>query len=90
MGALSSTFKPSDFGLDAQDLQDMNLEDDDEDESDSNEEDEVDPIAAERKRRQKRQDMLKRSAGEPIKPKISEIHKMMPQFLAMLRMVLAE
>lgn len=90
MGALSSTFKPSDFGLDAQDLQDMSLEDDDDDESDSNEEDEVDPIAAERKRRQKRQDMLKRSAGEPIKPKISEIHKMMPQFLAMLRMVLAE
>jgi len=92
MGALGSTFKPSDFGLDAQDLQDMNLDDDDEDddESESDDEDDADPIAAERKRRQKRQDMLKRTAGEPVKPDIDEVHKMMPQFLAMLRMVLAE
>ncbi|CAK4032824.1 PX domain-containing [Lecanosticta acicola] len=90
LGALASTFKPSDFGLDAQDLQDMSLEDDEDDESDSNDEDEADPIAAERKRRQKRQDVLKRTAGEPLKPPISEIYKMMPQFLAMLRMVLAE
>ncbi|KAI5369462.1 Putative PX-associated domain, PX domain superfamily [Septoria linicola] len=90
MGGLASTFKPSDFGLDAQDLADMDLGDEDDDESDSDEEDEDDPIEAERKRRRRKQDVLKRTAGEPIKPEVSELHKMMPQFLSMLRMVLAE
>lgn len=90
-GGLAATFKPSDFGLNPQDLQDLDMaDDDDDDETDSDEEDEDDPIGAERKRRQKRQDMLKRTAGEPIKPEISELHRMMPQFLSMLRMTLSE
>lgn len=90
-GGLAATFKPSDFGLNPQDLQDLDMaDDDDDDDEDSEEDDEDDPIGAERKRRQKRQDVLKRTAGEPIKPEISELHKMMPQFLSMLRMTLAE
>lgn len=91
MSGLASTFQPSDFGLDAQDLADMDLADeDDEEESDSEEDEEDDPIEAERRRRRKRQDVLKRTSGEPVKPEIHELQKMMPQFLAMLRMVLAE
>lgn len=89
----STTFRPGDFGLDAMDLQDMDMADDD-DESSANEEadddlDDEDPIAAERKRRSKQRDLLKRSAGEPVKPPVEECSKMMPHFLAMLRMVLA-
>ena len=61
-----------------------------EEEDEEDEEDEDDPIEAERKRRRRKQDVLKRSAGEPIKPEVTELHKMMPQFLSMLRMVLAE
>ncbi|SMQ45922.1 unnamed protein product [Zymoseptoria tritici ST99CH_3D7] len=91
MGGLAATFKPSDFGLNPQDLQDLDMGDEDDDEdSESEDDDGEDPIGAERKRRQKRQDMLKRTAGEPIKPEIQELHKMMPSFLAMLRMTLAE
>ena len=91
-GGLGLAFKPGDFGLHPMDLQDMDLGDDDDDDfSDSDEDDDkMDPIIAERNRRQKRQDVLKRSAGEPVKPPASECHKMMPQFLSMLRMVLAE
>ena len=90
VNALASTFQPGDFGLNAMDLQDMDLADEDDDLSDTEEEEEDDPFAAERKRRLKRQDTLKRSAGEPVKPFITECHRMMPQFLAMTRMVLAE
>lgn len=90
MGGLTSTFKPGDFGLNAMDLQDLDMADEDEDFSSDEESDNEDPIVAERKRRAKRQDMLRRSAGEPVKPPISELPRMMPQFLAMLRMVLAE
>ncbi|KAK3701341.1 hypothetical protein LTR37_015563 [Vermiconidia calcicola] len=90
MGGLANTFKPGDFGLNAMDLQDLDMADeDDEDETDSDEEDEDDPIAAERKRRQRKQDMLKRSAGEPVKPEIVELGRMMPGFLEMVRGVLA-
>ncbi|KAK5174134.1 uncharacterized protein LTR77_001214 [Saxophila tyrrhenica] len=90
MAGLAATFKPGDFGLNAMDLQDMDMGDEDEEFSESEEEDEeVDPIAAERKRRRRRQDVLKRSAGEPMKPGIEEVYKMEPQFLAMVRMVLA-
>ncbi|KEQ97379.1 hypothetical protein AUEXF2481DRAFT_63782 [Aureobasidium subglaciale EXF-2481] len=86
---LIKTFKPDDFGLNALDIQDLN---DDEDEYSSTDEDEedADPIAAERKRRARRQDFLRRSAGEPVKPDIVEVTKMRDGFLAMLRMVLAE
>lgn len=88
MNGFSNAFKPGDFGLNAMDLQDMELGEDDDD-SESEEDEDEDPIAAERKRRQKRQDMLKRNAGEPEKPEIEEIYKMMPEFLILLRMVLA-
>ena len=94
---LAGTFKPGDFGLDAMDLQDLDMGDEfEEDESDGSEgegldEDEVaDPIEAERRRRRKNQDVLKRSAGEPIKPEVKELGKMEEGFLAMLRNVLAE
>ena len=49
-----------------------------------------DAVEAERKRRGRQRDLLKRSAGEPIKPVIEELPKMSEQFTAMLRMVLAE
>ncbi|KAL0938975.1 px domain protein [Colletotrichum truncatum] len=83
-------FSSSDFGLDQQDLQDMAYEDDAEDEEDAEKEDELDPIEAERRRRAKRRDRLRRSAGEPVKPPVSEIHKLKENFLVMLREVLAE
>ncbi|KAK2806945.1 hypothetical protein FQN51_005747 [Onygenales sp. PD_10] len=87
----SATFRGSDFGLDEADLDDLAISDlasnpSDEDSDD----DELDPIALERKRRAKRQDRLRRSAGEPIKPQVSEILKLRESFGAMLRMVLAE
>ncbi|KAI7601852.1 hypothetical protein KC343_g12675 [Hortaea werneckii] len=84
-------FKSSDFGINALDLQDMGLEEDQsDDEVSSDEEAEAaDPIAAERKRRKKNQDLLRRNAGEPEKPKVQECYKMMPGFVEMLRMVLA-
>ncbi|KAK1822321.1 hypothetical protein LTR12_003261 [Friedmanniomyces endolithicus] len=92
---LAATFQPGDFGLDAMDLQDLALGDEDEeDEGESSEEDEVeaggDPMEAERKRRKRNQDALKRSAGEPVKPRVVELPKMMEGFLGMLRGVLAE
>lgn len=91
MGALAATFQPSDFGLNAQDLQDMGLDEEEEEFSDSeDEDDDADPIVAERKRRARHQAVLKRTAGEPVKPEIVELGKISEQFNAMLRMVLAE
>jgi hypothetical protein len=88
-GALA--FKSSDFGLDQEDLNEMGYDDDDsEEEAEAEEEDEMDPIDAERKRRARRQDRLRRNAGEPTKPEVSEVHKLKENFLVMLRMVLAE
>lgn len=74
------------------DLEELDYDDEDENESTDEEEnlDELDPIAAERKRRMKVQDRLRRSAGEPVKPPVSEVLKLHPSFLVMLRMVLAE
>ena len=85
-------FKPSDFGLNALDLQELG-DDDDQDGgwSDSeDEDDEADPIVAERKRRAKKQEVLRRTAGEPIKPPIVEVSKMKDGFVTLLRQVLAE
>lgn len=85
------TFKSSDFGLNEMDLQDIGYADDEEASSDEEEEDdELDPIDAERKRRAKKQDHLRRTAGEPVKPVVTEVDKLMESFLSMLRMVLAE
>jgi hypothetical protein len=91
-GGLGSAFKPGDFGLNPMDLQDLDLADEDDDDMSSEDEDDMvaDPIEAERRRRKRNQDLLKRSAGEPVKPPITECSKMMPQFLSMLRMVLAQ
>lgn len=66
---------------------------DDEDDLDSEEEsaeDDLDPISAERRRRKKAQDRLRRSAGEPVKPEVSEVLKLREPFLAMLRAVLSD
>jgi hypothetical protein len=79
----------ADFGLDPMDLEDVNYEvqsSEDENEID----DELDPILAERKRRAKKQDRLRRTAGEPAKPDVEEVSKLRESFLSMLRMVLAE
>lgn len=83
-------FNASDFGLDDMDLEDMTYEDDSDDEIEQEAEDELDPIEAERRRRAKKQDHLRRSAGEPAKPKVEEVHKLKENFLIMLRMVLAQ
>lgn len=83
-------FNSADFGLDQMDLEDMAYDDDSDSEEEAEEEDDMDPIEAERRRRAKRQDRLRRSAGEPVKPPVSEVHKLKENFLVMLRMVLAE
>lgn len=85
-------FDVSDFGLDSADVDDFNHfhEDDSEDELEAEAEDELDPIEAERRRREKAQHTLRRRAGEPVKPDISEVHKLKDNFLVMLREVLAE
>jgi hypothetical protein len=83
-------FRSSDFGLDQMDLEDMQYDDDSESEAELEAEEDMDPIDAERRRRSRRQDRLRRNAGEPAKPPVSEVHKLKDNFLAMLRMVLAE
>lgn len=83
-------FTSADFGLDQMDLEDMAYESGSDSEEEAEEEEELDPIEAERRRRAKRQDRLRRSAGEPVKPHVEEVHKLKENFLVMLRMVLAE
>ncbi|KAI9798402.1 MAG: hypothetical protein M1833_004796 [Piccolia ochrophora] len=85
-----SSFKSSDFGLNESDLQDLNISDESTSSEEDSEADELDPIASERRRRAKKQDHLRRTAGEPRKPDVSEVLKLQPSFLAMLRMVLAD
>jgi hypothetical protein len=84
------TFSGADFGLDAMDLEDMTYDEDSDSEDELEQEEEMDPIEAERKRRAKRQERLRRNAGEPVKPAVEEVHKLKDNFLVMLRMVLAE
>lgn len=87
----SSTFKSSDFGLNEDDLAEMQGDESSEEEEDEEEENGGgDPIANERKRRKKAQDRLRRTAGEPVKPAIKQLGAMREGFLVMLRMVLAE
>lgn len=86
----ANSFKPSDFGLHALDLQDLDDDDEESSSDEEGEEDMADPIAAERKRRRKRQDVLRRTAGEPKKPEVKELNALRDGFLAMLRGVLAE
>ncbi|KAJ5692643.1 hypothetical protein N7462_002066 [Penicillium macrosclerotiorum] len=88
----SAAFKGSDFGLDEADLEDLTISDEASDSEDENsEEDELDdPIAIERRRRIKKQDQLRRTAGEPVKPEVQEILKLTDPFVVMLRHVLAD
>jgi len=84
-----ASFNASDFGLDTMDIEDLNYDFDSEEEAEAEEEDEMDPIEAERRRRAKKQDRLRRSAGEPTKPPVNEVHHLKDHFLVMLRQVLA-
>lgn len=86
-GAIS--FKSSDFGIEEMDLQEVNYESGDSSDEEE-EEDELDPIESERRRRARKQDHLRRTAGEPEKPVVVEVERLRESFLAMLRMVLAE
>jgi len=86
---LSTTLRGSDFGLNETDLQELEYSDSGSEDEESADED-LDPIAAERKRRAKKQDHLRRTAGEPAKPPVAELLKLREGFLSMLRMVLAE
>lgn len=90
MMPVGMNFKSADFGLDDEDLEDMTYDDGSESEAEAEAEDELDPIEAERRRREKRQDRLRRSAGEPVKPQVVEVHKLKENFLVMLRDVLAD
>ena len=71
------------------DIQDFNYEDSSDDDE-NEEDDELDPIALERKLRAKKATTLRRTAGEPIKPQVTEVLKLQEGFIVMLRMVLAE
>ncbi|THC96939.1 hypothetical protein EYZ11_003600 [Aspergillus tanneri] len=85
------TLRGSDFGLDEGDLEDLAISDEEsESSSDLDEVEDIDPIGAERRRRVKRQDQLRRTAGEPVKPESQEILKLSDSFSVMLRQVLAE
>ena len=72
------------------DLHDLRMDEEDESSEEDDAEDEADPITAERKRRSKAQDRLKGRAGEPQKPVVTEVLKLQPSFLSMLRQVLAD
>jgi len=90
-----NAFSVADFGLNEQDLEELELDEDDEvssseSEADDDELEAADPIAAERKRRLKEREKLRRSAGEPKKPTVVELKKLHPPFVDMLRAVLAE
>jgi hypothetical protein len=74
------------------DLEDLTISDEASDSSDegSADDEQDDPIAAERRRRVKKQTQLRRTAGEPVKPEVTEILKLQEPFVVMLRYVLAE
>ncbi|KAJ5594060.1 uncharacterized protein N7459_000268 [Penicillium hispanicum] len=88
----AAAFRSGDFGLDEADLEDLTISDEASDSSDEGtDEDELDdPIASERRRRIKKQDQLRRTAGEPVKPEVHEILKLADPFVVMLRYVLAD
>ncbi|PYI01121.1 hypothetical protein BO78DRAFT_411711 [Aspergillus sclerotiicarbonarius CBS 121057] len=82
----NATFRGSDFGLDEADLEDLAISDAESEGSEElDEEEDLDPITAERRRRVKQQDQLRRTAGEPVKPDVSEILKLSESFGVMLR-----
>ena len=81
-----------DANVEQSDLAEFHITEQEDDESEEDEEadDDLDPIAAERRRRNKAQDRLRRSAGEPVKPVVSEVYKLEESFVGMLRHVLSE
>ncbi|KAI9719158.1 MAG: hypothetical protein M1828_006340 [Chrysothrix sp. TS-e1954] len=89
-----NAFKSSDFGINELDIQDLGLGQDDTDSEDDeaarDAEEEKDPIGAERRRRGKIQAALKSRAGEPEKPEVKELGKIMGGFVEMLRRVLGD
>ncbi|KAK7952097.1 uncharacterized protein PG986_007825 [Apiospora aurea] len=85
-----ASMQASDFGLNNMDLEVMGYDEDSEDEAEEELQDELDPIEAERRRRAKKQDRLRRNAGEPVKPEVSEVHHLKENFLQMLRQVLSD
>ena len=85
----ANAFRGSDFGLNDSDLQDLAYESSSSEDEESQDE-ELDPIVAERKRRAKKANHLRRTAGEPVKPEVTEVPKLMDGFNVMLRQVLAE
>lgn len=85
-----ASMQASDFGLNNMDLEVMGYDEDSEDSAEEELQDELDPIEAERRRRAKKQDRLRRNAGEPVKPEVSEVHHLKENFLQMLRQVLAD
>ncbi|KAK6541098.1 hypothetical protein TWF694_008473 [Orbilia ellipsospora] len=88
MGGFSAT----DFGLEPEDLADLAIDDAEMDDDLAFEEegDEHDLIVMEQKRKQRQAEMLRRTAGQPVKPTIAELHKMGDIFLVSLKNVLAE
>lgn len=81
--------KPSDFGVEEDDLSDLGDDYDDFDSEEEDEEADVDGILAEQKMRA-RQARLRSGAGEPQKPKVQELNKLMDGFLLRLRLVLGD
>jgi hypothetical protein len=84
-----SAIRPSDFGVEEEDLSDLDESVESWSGSESEDEDGADGILAEQKRRA-RQARLRSGAGEPAKPTIVELDKLMPVFLDGLRGTLAE
>ncbi|KAK6330324.1 hypothetical protein TWF730_004817 [Orbilia blumenaviensis] len=85
-------FSVTDFGLEPEDLADLAIDDAEMDEDLAFEEegDDADLIAVEQKRRNRQAEILRRTAGQPVKPPIDELHKMGDVFLVALKNVLAE
>lgn len=85
-----SKITPADFGVDDEDLSDLDSDYNSEsDEEDEDEEGDVDGITAEQKMRA-RQERLRSGAGEPKKPEVKELDKLMDGFLVRLRLVLGD
>jgi hypothetical protein len=87
-----SKIRPSDFGVEEEDLSDLDDSDseyDSDDDGADGEGGEVDGILAEQKLRARRA-RLRSGAGEPVKPEIGELDKLMPGFVDRLRLVLGD
>ena len=84
----TSAFKSSDFGLNESDLAEMQSSSPFSTDDSTDDSDDKDPIASERKRRRRKQNHLRRTAGEPVKPDVRVLGDLREGFLAMLMVVL--